>query len=415
VTINGSSRSTEFEHSPNLHSSSSQLGRPSFVSVAVKVLLHPFFYLPEAWNGIDEHLLLLARHVDPREVEFVVAVGESDGPQTAELARRANLPVVALPATRRSPVAQLRQLRRFYRHVRPDIVHMHTPAAGGQALPALAARLSGAAAMLTVHQYQPWSQPARTRTANRAAQRLLFSHVIAVSDDIRTSLAERAGLSARSISVVLNGIDEVAPAAHRRLPQRRTACQNRLLEGYPGRRASTCSSRRWLLPGTQAPTSARSSSVLDPSGQRSNPRPIAGLGSAVEFLGFVPNANQLMREVDFVAHTPRYEGFGLVVLEAMASSRPVVVAPAPGGIAQMVVHGETGLVAAANTPSAVAESLLKMISDKAGRARMGENAYRRWRDRFTAARMAAQTAAVYRDTLRLPPASLSRSVGRQPS
>ena len=61
-----------------------------------------------------------------------------------------------------------------------------------------------------------------------------------------------------------------------------------------------------------------------------------------------------MGEVDVVVHAPVYEGFGLVVLEAMAAGRPVVASDAPGGVPDMVVDGETGVLVADGSPRGLA-------------------------------------------------------------
>jgi phosphatidylinositol alpha-mannosyltransferase len=59
-----------------------------------------------------------------------------------------------------------------------------------------------------------------------------------------------------------------------------------------------------------------------------------------------------------------YETFGLVLLEAMASGLPVV-ATKVGGVEAIVKHGDNGLLVSPKNPSALAESIVKLLSEKA--------------------------------------------------
>ena len=71
-----------------------------------------------------------------------------------------------------------------------------------------------------------------------------------------------------------------------------------------------------------------------------------------------------------------YESFGLVALEAMACAVPVV-ATAVGGLSEIVVHEESGLLVPSNDPKQLAEALLILLKDKPLRCRLAEGARRR--------------------------------------
>jgi glycosyltransferase involved in cell wall biosynthesis len=267
---------------------------------------------------------------------------------------------------------------------------------------ALAARLAGASATVaTYHQIQPARLPARSRAINCVTHGALVDQTIAVSAGVRASLMATAGLPGRRIRVIHNGIDSACHSNGSRgtvAPPARVNGEIRL--GYFGRLsqekgvdglleglallASRCPSLRTLIVGDgpdRAGLEAMASQL--------------GIADHVQFLGFRPDARRIMEQIDIVVHVPIYEGFGLVALEAMAAGRSIVASDAPGGLSEIVVHGETGLIVPRGSPTALAQALVDLITDPPERARLGQNGRARYERQFTARQMAARTTAVY--------------------
>ena len=115
----------------------------------------------------------------------------------------------------------------------------------------------------------------------------------------------------------------------------------------------------------------------------------------MHFLGFREDARALMGAVDVVVHAPAYEGFGLVVLEAMAAGKPVVVNDAPGGVTEIVLAEETGLVVPLDSAPALADALQRLVADPRARERLGQQGALRFQMHFTAGRMAGAVAGLY--------------------
>jgi glycosyltransferase involved in cell wall biosynthesis len=127
-----------------------------------------------------------------------------------------------------------------------------------------------------------------------------------------------------------------------------------------------------------------------------------GFGERVRWLG--PHADVpavLARGHAFVSAT-RSETFGIAVLEAMSVGLPVV-APAVGGLAEVVVPGETGVlippVPESDLPAALAAAVLQIAGDDVLAQRMGAAAAARARAVFAPACMASGVAKVYREIL----------------
>ena len=100
-----------------------------------------------------------------------------------------------------------------------------------------------------------------------------------------------------------------------------------------------------------------------------------GLGERVRFPGAVPQQQlpDYYHAADAVVVSSRYESFGLVAVEALASGTPVV-ASAAGGLTSIVREGENGLLVRWRDPRAFAERLDELLSDETQRARLAANA-----------------------------------------
>ena len=99
-----------------------------------------------------------------------------------------------------------------------------------------------------------------------------------------------------------------------------------------------------------------------------------GLDGRVEFAGLASDMAAEYARAAFVAFPSTLEGFPLAVLEAAKFSLPVVAQKKLPGVRDMVLDGETGLVAAP-TVEAYSAALARLMSDGGLRAKMGESAH----------------------------------------
>lgn len=119
----------------------------------------------------------------------------------------------------------------------------------------------------------------------------------------------------------------------------------------------------------------------------------------VRLLGFRDDLPDLLGAADVVALSSAWEGAPLAVAEAMALGRPVV-ATAVGGMAEVVVDGETGRLVPARDPVALADALSEVLDDPARAAAWGEAGRRRAEARFSMQSTATAIEAVFREVLR---------------
>jgi glycosyltransferase involved in cell wall biosynthesis len=121
-----------------------------------------------------------------------------------------------------------------------------------------------------------------------------------------------------------------------------------------------------------------------------------GVADAVILPGRVEPRDWLLR-ADVFAHSSAWEGFGLVLLEAMLAGLPVV-ATAVSAVPE-IVTAETGILVPAGDDEAFAAALGRLVADAALRRRLGEAGLARARSEFSVARMAERTLAVYEEAL----------------
>jgi alpha-maltose-1-phosphate synthase len=93
-----------------------------------------------------------------------------------------------------------------------------------------------------------------------------------------------------------------------------------------------------------------------------------------------------------------YEPFGIINLEAMACETSVV-ASAVGGILEVVVDGETGILVPPANPDALVTALTRLLNDPEARRRMGQAGRRRVEAQFSWASVAERTERVYADAI----------------
>ncbi len=93
-----------------------------------------------------------------------------------------------------------------------------------------------------------------------------------------------------------------------------------------------------------------------------------GLGRLVKFLGFQHNPWRFIARADVFVLTSTYEGFGNVLIEAMACGTPVVATRSPGTV-EIIEHGTNGLLVD-HEPGAVASAIAVLITDVSLRERI---------------------------------------------
>lgn len=115
----------------------------------------------------------------------------------------------------------------------------------------------------------------------------------------------------------------------------------------------------------------------DPSGLAQRVKRMAGEG-ALQIVGELKHAQMpgFWNSVDIAVVPSIREPFGLVALEALACGVPVV-ASAVGGLPEIVIHGECGLLVPPDNPRQLAEALVALLCNQQLRRTLAQGALRR--------------------------------------
>ena len=338
------------------------------------------------WGGGEVQVMTLLRELERQGHASTVAADPHGslvqaagaiGIATTPLRIRNNLDVGA--------GLRLRRLVRGY-----DVVHFHTARAH-----AMAPFCRGVGARLVVTRrmdYVPAGGPYARFLYNRAVDA-----VIAISEGVRDALM-RAGVERERIRVVPSGIDvaRLVPAPDAGDVLRREwgigpeAVAVVVLGALERRKGHAV----LLAAAAQLGDDLRYVFCGDGGERGTLEETAARLPGRVGFAGFRRDVATCLAAADVVAMPSLHEGLGVAALEAMAAARPVI-ASRVGGLGEVVVDGETGILVPPSDPPALAAGLTRLARDRDLRARYGAAGRARVLAVYSGARMAEGTLACY--------------------
>lgn len=122
-----------------------------------------------------------------------------------------------------------------------------------------------------------------------------------------------------------------------------------------------------------------------------------GLSQAVFWLGARPDAIDIIASLDVLLSASLWEGLPTVILEAMAVGTPVVATDIPG-TRELVLHEQTGLLAPPQNPPALAQAMIRVISNP-GLAQLLATSARERAAQFSITAAARQYERLYRSLI----------------
>jgi len=357
-------------------------------------------------GGAEMHLLTLCRYLKRQNVEIVVACLREHVKNSRSLRldfEEEDIRVINLQADSRYNSLFLGRITRVLREERPDILHTHLPRAD---FAGAFARVfhSGLVWVCSVHAIYSedwsgrWSLPLFNLLWRRADIMLCISHAV------REWLVGR-GMPQDKARVIHYGIEPEKFSEPRVNLREQWGLNDNAVVGSIGRLEPRKGHDLLIQAMPELCMRVPSARLLiaghDPCGYGVTLRRLIdrlGLREKVRLVGFQTDVVSFLNALDVFAFASSSEGFGQVVIEAMAAGKPVITSKiAP--LTEIVADGETGLLVESGSPQSFASAIAQLLIDPMERHRMGARGRERVTKCFTAERMTQETLLLYENLL----------------
>jgi len=356
-------------------------------------------------GGIASVILPLLKELKGRGMD-IMPVFLCEGPMAGK-ARGLGLAPVVISRRHCLDVMLIARLSALIRSERADIVHTHS--VSGNFYGRLAAFFARRGVIITSVHADTYSElmdatgSARKAGVWHATDLFMarFSRVLIANSRATAEIMRQKGVSEYKLRVVCNGIDcSTAPARRAKALRKELGIGDGAgVVGSVGRLTGTKNYPLFLR-------AARSLLESEPDvffllvgdgPERSSLESLArrlGIEERVIITGWQEDVDRYIALMDVFALTSVKEGFGLVILEAMKQSKPVVCT-AVGGVPEVVAHGKTGFLVPDGDEAELAVKLKILLVNQSLRRRLGRNGRKRLEEEFSLEKMADEITAIY--------------------
>jgi glycosyltransferase involved in cell wall biosynthesis len=367
-------------------------------------------------GGAELHLLTLCRHLKRQGLEPVVACLREQVKGSRSLGgdfEDEGIRVIRLKADGRFDLRSISRLAGLVAKERPNILHTHLPRAD----------VAGACRRM-LHPSVPWVCSVHDIHDNSWSGRWtlpLFNFiwpradkVIAISHAVKDWLVNERAVPDEKVSVIHYGIEPERFSQSQSHLKQKWALEDKLVIGSIGRleprKGHDCllhamAELKKMVPGVSLVIAGH-----DPWGYGKELQSLIDrldLRKEVRLVGFQSDIAAFLSAIDVFAFATQSEGFGQVVIEAMAAGKPVVASKiAP--LTEIIREGETGLLVSRDDPRAIANAVAWLFTHPEQARAMGKHGQETVCNHFSAEKMAAETRLLYDDVLR--ERTLKRSV-----
>jgi glycosyltransferase involved in cell wall biosynthesis len=329
------------------------------------------------WSGVHRELRLLAA----RDLDLVPVAALFRGDCSLSVS----------PMRRDASRALVSLLRREFQRV--DVVHTHLVHADWHAL--AASRRRRAAWVTTKHNDDQFRRLMAFRAVEARVNRAADA-TIAISDSLARFTERQTGVRPHVIPYGYGG-----PVVDARPEARKTPPFSLLAVGRLTRQKGFDTAVRALPQVVEALPGTTLTIAGDGPERRALERLASELGVAdsITFRGWVEEVRELMLAHDLLIHPARWEGFGLVLLEAMSARLPVVASNA-GAIPDVLGKEARAALVRPDQPDALAMAITMVLRDPSWRLKLADVGVERLRNRFSMRGSAANLQRLYAEISR---------------
>ncbi len=234
----------------------------------------------------------------------------------------------------------------------------------------------------------------------------MVDHYIAVSESVKCYVMQKSKISDKNISVIYNGIDI---KNHNYLSVKNVKMPFAVEEGddilVTVGRLHKQKGHAYLLHAISKVVKEIPKIKLLIIGKGEEENKLKDLAKSLDltneiiFVGLRHDVKKLLSLARLFILPSLWEGMPNVLLEAMAAGK-AVIATEVGGIPEVVVHGETGILVPPEDSDALAKSIKYLLQDEIKINKMGETGRVQVEKHFTIAKMLERTEILYQKLLK---------------
>lgn len=351
-----------------------------------------------ASGGAERMLFELATRVGRSSSGFaveVIAFGGQKGDHYYDTLVQAGISVTIIPKKSKIGISLYTKCIQHLRKTKPDIVHTHLFAAdvwGGYA-----AHRAGVPVILStehnINHNEGWLKHRLKCYTHHYRNR-----IIAVSKAVESSIQKECSAAEGKTAVIYNGVDvqqfsslSIARETKANAPARIAVIGR--LEEQKGH-----SDLLNALPLVQEPFTLAVYGAGSLHHQLQQQITTLGLSDRVQFKGVHNSIEQVYAHTDIVIIPSRWEGFGLVAVEALAAGR-AVLASRVDGLTEIIQDQHTGILVDMQNTQEVARQIDRLIAQPQLRFELGEAGRKDVVHRFSIEQMIDQYTVLYKSFL----------------
>jgi glycosyltransferase involved in cell wall biosynthesis len=336
-----------------------------------------FFTSTLGGGGAEKHLLRIANHLDREKFDVSLAVVKPCGEFESSLSpdvRKYHLNRRGAGSTTVRMFQSIKPLRQVIRRERPGLIFsvidlanlVNVTAGRGMAgRPKIVLGVQTPPSIAYGHSRHPVS-----RLMLRLIPRLYpkADQIIALSKGVAADLAALSPRMRERLTVIYNaGVEaEVLAGARESVPANElpdaplvVACGRlKTVKGFSTLLDALALVRQFIPAHLWIVGEGEQRPFLEKKIER------LGLQDCVRLVGFQQNPFKYMAAADLFVLSSLFEGFGNVIVEAMACGVPVVATDCPFGPGEIIADGENGLLVAPASATALADGILRVLRDE---------------------------------------------------
>lgn len=352
-------------------------------------------------GGAENLLVSAARHIDRDRFNYSVAYFLPWKNALVNDLEDAGLPVTCLNQRKSYDLRAMVALNRKLRKDRIDILHAHLPYSG------IVGRLASKFTPVKAVVYSEHNVWERYHRLTHFANKMTFKWndaVVAVSEDVENSIRNGMNVNGRpKLGTIANGVDvdrlsSICKESGWLKTELGIPAENKIVVNVANftpkkRHIDLLKAARKVVDEEPA-----TSFVLVGQGPLAEEMKSAaaemGLADNVFFTGLRDDAREIIAASDLFVLSSQFEGMPISVLEAMGTHTPVL-STRVGGLPEMIVDGEEGMLVDQGDPDKLAVSICSLLQDEKKRHSLADGAYVRARDEFDVRTMVRKTEELY--------------------